>query len=369
MLMKLLIMLALLVLLLAPAARADGYFHTDGNRIVDAAGNPVKLNGMNWFGFETGNHVPHGLWSRGMDSFLDQLQQNGFNLLRIPWSDDLFKPGVKAESINLQQNPDLKDLTPLQVLDELVARAARRKMRIILDRHRPDSNAQSELWYTDKVSEETWIADWKAMAQRYRGNATVIGADLHNEPHGKATWGAGDRATDWRLAAERAGNAVLNVEPQWLVIVEGVERVGNDGYWWGGNLSAAAENPVRLHVEHRLVYSAHDYGPGVSAQPWFQSPDFPKNLPALWDRHWGYLSRQKIAPVLIGEFGGRATDHQSPEGIWQNALVDYINANGIYWTYWCLNPNSGDTAGLLKDDWQTIDAPKQQMLDRLIRGR
>jgi Cellulase (glycosyl hydrolase family 5) len=33
------------------------------------------------------------------------------------------------------------------------------------------------------VPESTWIADWKALAARYKGNPTVIGADLHNEPH------------------------------------------------------------------------------------------------------------------------------------------------------------------------------------------
>ena len=26
-------------------------------------------------------------------------------------------------------------------------------------------------------------------------------------------------------------------------------------------------------------------------------------MPAIWDKHWGYLVKQNIAPVLIGEFG------------------------------------------------------------------
>ena len=43
------------------------------------------------------------------------------------------------------------------------------------------------------------------LARRYLGNDTVIGFDLHNEPHGSATWGDNNTATDWRLAAERAG--------------------------------------------------------------------------------------------------------------------------------------------------------------------
>jgi endoglucanase len=66
---------------------------------------------------------------------------------------------------------------------------------VILDRHRPDSGSQSELWYTSRYSEARWIADWQMLARRYAGNTTVIGADLHNEPHGPATWGDGNQAT------------------------------------------------------------------------------------------------------------------------------------------------------------------------------
>ena len=43
-----------------------------------------------------------------------------------------------------------------------------------------------------------------------------------------------------------------------LIIVEGIERVGNDYYWWGGNLAAAgAMDPVRLKcVESTRVLAA-----------------------------------------------------------------------------------------------------------------
>lgn len=34
-------------------------------------------------------------------------------------------------------------------------------------------------------------------------------------------------------------------------------------------------------------------------------------------------------------------------------------------TDWCLNPNSGDTNGLLLDDWTTPDAGKLALLDRV----
>src|SRR5260221_404467 len=116
----------------------------------------------------------------------------------------------------------------------------------LLAQHRPNAYAQSNLWYTDRLPESRWISDWVMLAQHYHDNPTVIGADLHNEPHGEATWGSGVQATDWRLAAERGGNAILSVNPSWLIVVEGIEAYQNQYYWWGGNLMGTRQFPVRL---------------------------------------------------------------------------------------------------------------------------
>ena len=124
-------------------------------------------------------------------------------------------------------------------MDKIIGYAGSIGLKVILDRHRPDAGSQSALWYTSRYDEARWISDWEMLARRYAGNTTVIGADLHNEPHDEATWGDGNRATDWRLAAERAGNAILAVNPEWLIIVEGIECVAEACNWWGGNLQAA----------------------------------------------------------------------------------------------------------------------------------
>ncbi len=337
------------------------YLHAEGNKIVDTNGNRVILTGINWFGLETESFAPHGLWARNWESILDQIQELGFNTIRLPYSNELFDTTSVPNSINYDLNPDLEGLTGLEIMDKIVEGSGARGIRVILDRHRPDSRAQSELWYTVEYSEERWIEDWVMLAKRYAGNETVVGADLHNEPHGQATWGTGDPATDWRLAAERAGNAVLAVNPNLLVIVQGVERYQEDWYWWGGNLLGAEEYPVRLDKPDQLVYSTHVYGPGVYPQPWFSEPDFPDNLLAIWDSHWGYLSRREMAPVIVGEFGGRSVG-EDLEGIWQRSLVSYLRDNNLSYFYWTLNPNSGDTGGLLLDDWQSVDPDKQALL-------
>jgi endoglucanase len=200
------------------------------------------------------------------------------------------------------------------------------------------------------------------LANRYKNQRAVIGADLHNEPHNPATWGTGNQQTDWNLAAERCGNAILAANPNWLIIVEGVQQVGNDYYWSGGNLLGARANPIRLTRGDRLVYSAHDYGPAQYQQPWFQaSAGFPNNLPSIWTKYWGELKADGFAPMFVGEFGGRSVGTDA-EGVWQTHLVDYLKTNGLSYGYWTWTPDSGDTGGLLTNDWTTVDQAKLNLL-------
>ncbi|MER6284613.1 cellulase family glycosylhydrolase [Streptomyces sviceus] len=352
----------------AAEAAGAGYWHTSGRQILDASGQPVRIAGINWFGFETSNHVVHGLWSRDYKSMIDQMKSLGYNTIRIPFSDDIFKAGTVPNSIDFSsgKNADLQGRDSLGVLDRLVSYAGQDGLKVILDRHRPDSGGQSALWYTAAVPESTWIANLKALATRYKGQDTVVGIDLHNEPHDPACWGCGDTATDWRLAAQRAGNAVLAVNPELLIFVEGVQTFNGVSGWWGGNLMGVAQYPVQLNVANRVVYSAHDYATSVAQQSWFSDPSFPANMPGIWDKYWGYIFKQNIAPVWVGEFG--TTLQSTVDQKWLAALVSYLRptstygADSFHWTFWSWNPNSGDTGGILKDDWQTVDTAKDGYL-------
>ncbi|MCY7273071.1 MAG: glycoside hydrolase family 5 protein, partial [Phormidesmis sp. CAN_BIN44] len=133
-----------------------------------------------------------------------------------------------------------------------------------------------------------------------------------------------------------------------------------------GNLEGVRRFPVRLSVRNKVVYSPHEYGAGVFNQPWFSERNFPKNLFDRWETGFYYIARLKIAPVLIGEFGGRKVDATSKEGIWQRQLVSFLQRNNLSFAYWSWNPNSSDTGGILLDDWNAIDQPKQQLLNSLL---
>lgn len=352
----------------APAASAatslPGWLSTQGSTIVTASGAPFTIKATAWFGMETSNCAPHGLWSIALDDGLSAIAGMGFNSIRLPFSNECLAAKA-SNSINGAVNPGLVSLTPLQLMDTVIARAKAHGLSVILDRHRPDSAAQSELWYTGQYSEQRWIDDWKMLAARYKNESAVIGVDLHNEPHGGACWNCGDPARDWRAAATRAGNAVLGVNPRLLIIVEGVERQ-NDGSntWWGGGLKDAGAAPVTLAVKNRVVYSPHDYPASVFAQPWFSASGYPANLEAVWDANWGYLVRKNIAPVLLGEFGTKL--ETASDRAWLDALVAYLAKTKISYAYWSFNPNSGDTGGLVADDWRTPQKAKLAALAPIL---
>ncbi|WP_203527879.1 glycoside hydrolase family 5 protein [Clostridium thermarum] len=344
----------------------EGFLATDGNKIIDSSGNEVHLSGINWFGFEEYTNAPRGLERRNMIEIIDQIKALGYNTIRLPYSNDIFQEGRIAGSVNDELNPEIKGLKPLQIMDKLIEECGKRDIKIILDRHRPTASGQSELWYDNKVSEEKWIEDWVMLAQRYKDNPTVIGADLHNEPHGAATWGTGDPKTDWKMAAEKCGNAILEVNPNWLIIVEGIENYNGDYNWWGSNLIGAAEHPIKLKVKNRLVYSVHEYSSSVHDQSYFHESDFPNNMAKRWDKYWGYIHKENIAPVLLGEFGGRKiAESEEIEGIWFLELSKYIKDNQLNWTFWCLNPESHDTGGIIKSDWISVEEDKQNLLTPL----
>jgi Ca2+-binding RTX toxin-like protein/aryl-phospho-beta-D-glucosidase BglC (GH1 family) len=349
----------------------DGFLSTSGNQIVDGAGQPVKISGVNWFGLESTRYAPDGLHARSYQSMMDQMAELGFNTIRLPYSDELFLNGLPT-GIDFGLNPDLVGLTGLEILDEIVAYAGRIGLRIILDHHRNDAGdgaSANGLWYNGEYGENQWIANWKALAARYADNPTVIGADLHNEPHADATWGGGG-LNDWAAAAERAGNAIHQVNPNWLIFVEGVETYAGEASWWGGNLMGVENRPIVLAVAQKLVYSAHEYPNSIFPQPWFDDPSFPANLAARFDRMWGYIYKDGLAPVYLGEFGSRLADPK--DEAWLTSLKAYLSGDipqgseGIGWTWWSWNPNSGDTGGILTDDWSGVELRKMGEIGPLL---
>ncbi|MDO4862939.1 MAG: cellulase family glycosylhydrolase, partial [Ruminococcus sp.] len=189
-------------------------------------------------------------------------------------------------------------------------------------------------------------------------------------------------------AAKKCADSILSVNPHALIFIEGVEQYPKTdqgftydtpdiwdapadkspwyGAWWGGNLRGVKDFPVVPESgTSQIVYSPHDYGPSVYAQTWFDK-DFSEQtlLDDYWYDTWAYINDQDIAPLLIGEWGGHMDEGKNQK--WMELLRDYMIKNHINHTFWCINPNSGDTGGLLDPTFQNWDADKYALFEESL---
>eukprot|EP00494_Astrolonche_serrata_P018362 UN18555 len=94
---------------------------------------------------------------------------------------------------------------------------------------------------------------WTDIATRFKYDPWVIGADLRNELRQTTiggvklipVWGTGVARLDWRLEAEKVGNMVLDVNPNMIIFVEGLQYA---------NRFPVRARAVNLTVPNKLIY-------------------------------------------------------------------------------------------------------------------
>lgn len=394
----------------------DDWLHAEGSRLYDMNGNEVWLTGANWFGLNCIEYSPHYLYAGDIDDILSEVADRGINVIRFPISTELILSWmndtpyqISAGGMQASYNPpvDMDDgnggiikagtyghinkdfveadgktlITSDRGFDIILDKCKKYGIKAFIDIHSPhadNSGHNYNLWYGKETADGTmvttdlWIESLVWIADKYKNNDTLIGYDLKNEPHGKgqegdkaAKWDGSTDENNWAYAATKCADAILDVNPNALIFIEGVEqslsgampgdywgiadRRDNSPYigaWWGGNFRGAREYPIKPeHGTSQIVYSPHDYGPSVYAQTWFNK-DFTTQtlLDDYWYDTWAYINAENIAPELIGEWGGHMDGAENQK--WMTLLRDYMIDNHINHTFWCLNTNSGDTGGL-----------------------
>lgn len=374
----------------------DDWLHAVGSRLYDKDGNEVWLTGANWFGFNCGENCVHYLWSADVDDMLSGIADRGMNVIRLPISTELLISWMNGtpnpvSSVTATNNPPYYTINvdfcnedgtiknSMEIFDIIMKKCKDYGLKAFIDIHSPhtdNSGHNYNLWYGKETTDGTmvttdlWIETLTWLAEKYSNDDTLIGYDLKNEPHGKgqegataAKWDGSTDENNWAYAATKCANSILSVNPNALILIEGVEQsLKSDAYtwgqpdsktdppyipaWWGGNLRGVKEYPVVPDSgTSQIVYSPHDYGPSVYDQTWFQKDfDTQSLLDDYWYDTWAYINDQDIAPLLIGEWGGFMDKGKNQK--WMELLRDYMIENHINHTFWCLNTNSGDTGGL-----------------------
>ena len=406
----------------------DDWLHAVGSRLYDKDGNEVWLTGANWFGMNCTENSPHGLYAADINVFVENIANHGINIVRMPISTELLCSWMNGEplevkSMNCYANPELSKngdgkepaKNSMEIFDIIMQKMKKYGIKVMVDVHSPaahNSGHNYNLWYYDasaadadnmavgaysgeQITWDMWKDSITWLADKYKNDDTLIGYDLKNEPHGKrgyngttcptdiAKWDDSTDLNNWAYSATECANSILDVNPNALIFVEGVEQYPKTekgytydtadiwqapadvspwyGAWWGGNLRGVRDYPIQPDSgTSQIVYSPHDYGPSVYNQTWFDK-DFTEQtlLDDYWYDTWAYINAENIAPLLIGEWGGHMDGGKNEK--WMTLLRDYMINHHINHTFWGLNPNSGDTGGLLSYDFMTWDTEKYDM--------
>lgn len=377
------------------AVQGDDWLTTNGDQIVDQNGTPVWLTGCNWFGYNTGSNIFDGVWACNMREALESIADHGFNLLRIPMSAELLLQWSNGEypeaNYNHAYNSELESMNSLEIFDYALSILEANGVKVMIDIHSLPTDAMGHnlpLWYTDEFTVDDYYEALDWLSARYANNDTIIAYDLKNEPHGKASepdhaiWNDSEDENNWRYVAQTAGNIILDNNPHALIMIEGIQiypidpatnnftSTNDEDYynsWWGGNLRAVADYPIDFGSPERnaqIVYSPHDYGPTVYMQPWFEGGFTYESLyEDYWHEAWLYIDEEQIAPLLIGEWGGFMTGDNLT---WMTYMRQLIADYHLNHTFWCFNANSGDTGGLVLDDFVTWDNDKYNFVREVL---
>ena len=384
-------------------AHSIGPFTTKDGHIIDKNGTPITLKGVSWFGFNNENHVVNGLWQADFDTMLHQIKSLGFNAVRIPFHFDfVFNPNITPNGITnycngRPCNANVPRDSALHTFQWVVKQFTDNGIFVLIDDHYEDN-----LYVTDHAK---WISGWQRVAQMFIDNP-MVGYDIYNEPdsHG-LTWEGNANGTAWGRGVMSAAQAIYAIDPNKLLFVEGTGQAALGANWGDGfatddaTVSQGISNPKNFFTQllsapylNQIVISPHIYGPDGTNNG---GPDHSNQgvAYAAWSRLNGYLFNNFLNinnnsqsgfclngschafPIAVGEFGGKF-DPSDPYYAQDVAtlinVATYLTKMGSgystppSWFYWDWNPNSGNTGGILKNDWSTVDCNKVNYLKQYL---
>lgn len=305
----LVITLVLATLVLAPtsgaAARVAPVPRVEGNTLVGADGQPLRLLGVDRAGTEYACIQGWGIFDGPTDAgSIAAIRAWGANAVRVPLNEDCW--------LGRNANPSLSGEAYRGAIEGFVRRLNDAGMVAVLDLHWSGTG-------TSPSSGQTRMADaldaptfWSSVASRFRTNPSVV-FDLYNEPHdiSWACWRDGCEGDGGRFAGmQQLVDAVRSTGATQPLMATGL-RYGNDLSEW---LTYRPSDP-----RGQLVAGFHVYNFNACVDA------------ACWDGTVGAVARQ--VPVVTGELG---EDDCSPA--FANRYMDWADRNGVSYLAWAWNP-------------------------------
>ncbi|MDR2013731.1 MAG: cellulase family glycosylhydrolase, partial [Rhodanobacter sp.] len=223
---------------------AMNYVYASGSQIVDANGTPLRISSIGWSG--TGGAAgwaSDGLWMLNYKRVMESFKSEGFNAIRIPWTDAILyerasqaqsfiDAGFSSNNAELRDpafpNPDAQGFytykKTIDIFQYYADYAAQIGLKIIFEHHSNrgyNGQQQNGLWFSKDLARNycsdgqyvqgvdgsdaspsatfgrcdspdsppsnyvdyaTFKQNWVTLAAKFNGHPAVIGFELDNEP-------------------------------------------------------------------------------------------------------------------------------------------------------------------------------------------
>lgn len=280
----------------------------------------VRTTLLNRFGAATTDSIFAAYqdnWIQASD--LDNIKNLGLNLVRVPiyWENLMNRDGsMKSDDVSFRK------------LDWLVSEASKRGIYVMLDLHGVPGNddgwqsggwdGHNELW--NNTTYQNWTVQiWQRLANHYKGNPTIAGYDLLNEPV------SNNSNLSISQMYDRLYKAVRAIDPDHIIVVEAF------GYW--NNIVSPS-----TYGWTNTVYELHNYD--------WNSSDYNSQSNSINQWFADIASHQQSwnVPVFAGEFNlFDFTD------LWEKYLSG-LDALGVSWTNWTYKITSGGNWGFYNNN-------------------
>jgi len=193
------------------AVARHGALKVQGNKILDASGQPAVLRGMSLF------------WSQWMPQFYNA---ECVRWLRDDWGVNVVRAAIAAHHGGYDSNPERESAKAYAVIDAAIASG----IYVVVD------------WHSHRPDAENAIRFFSDIAQRYAGQPNII-YEPYNEPEDEHDW-----PNIVKPYHERVIAAIRAHDPSNLIVA------GNPN--WSQDVDVAAADPLN---DPNVAYTLHYY--------------------------------------------------------------------------------------------------------------
>jgi aryl-phospho-beta-D-glucosidase BglC (GH1 family) len=258
---------------------------------------------------------------------------------------------------------------------------ARNGFYVLVDNHFREDPTATE-------NPDLWVQEWVRLVTDLSKNPVTrerLMWDILNEPdHHALRWEDTNGKPGLTKLYLRMMDATHAINPKALFFIEGTGQGGIQANWGDGFATDAQviqraglsdPNPffkalMSKPYRKQVVLSPHIYPTSVTTNP---NDAVGAGLYKRLSDSFGYLMTKGYChngtcqrfPVAVGEVGSKFGEVDKP---FLRDFVKYMNNTGDArdgkhnkignWFYWSWNPNSGDTGGLVENDWLTVEWEK-----------